>query len=88
MYSLFIFVASKAGLQQKDVLEVLELTNISSNLMLEKGNGECYENLKYSDSIYVLLSAHFSFYSLIFPLIIINFDSCCFFQSIFFLHPF
>lgn len=37
----FIFdtLASKAGLQQKDVLEVLELTNISSNLMLEKGNG-------------------------------------------------
>lgn len=33
-------LASKAGLQQKDVLEVLELTNISSNLMLEKGNGE------------------------------------------------
>lgn len=31
-------LASKAGLQQKDVLEVLELTNISSNLMLEKGN--------------------------------------------------
>lgn len=31
------FIASKAGLQQKDVLEVLELTNISSNLMLEKG---------------------------------------------------
>lgn len=40
MYSkLFSFEASKAGLQQKDVLEVLELTNISSNLMLEKGNG-------------------------------------------------
>lgn len=33
-------LASKAGLQQKDVLEVLELTNISSNLMLEKGNGK------------------------------------------------
>lgn len=33
-------LANKAGLQQKDVLEVLELTNISSNLMLEKGNGK------------------------------------------------
>jgi len=31
-------LASKAGLQQKDVLEVLELTNMSSQLMLEKGN--------------------------------------------------
>lgn len=33
-------VANKAGLQQKDVLEILELTNTSSTLMLEKGNGE------------------------------------------------
>lgn len=32
--------ANKAGLQQKDVLEILELTNTASTLMLEKGNGE------------------------------------------------
>lgn len=37
--NLYVFVASKAGLQQKDVLEVLELTNMASQLILEKGNG-------------------------------------------------
>jgi hypothetical protein len=31
--------ADRAGLQQKDVLEVLELTAIASPIMLEKGNG-------------------------------------------------
>lgn len=31
-------LADRAGLQQKDVLEVLELTNISSEMLLQKGN--------------------------------------------------
>ncbi|XP_053672794.1 cytokine-like nuclear factor N-PAC [Anopheles nili] len=31
-------LADRAGLQQKDVLEVLELTNMSSEMMLQKGN--------------------------------------------------
>ncbi|EDS37608.1 3-hydroxyisobutyrate dehydrogenase [Culex quinquefasciatus] len=31
-------LADRAGLQQKDVLEVLELTNMSSEMLLQKGN--------------------------------------------------
>lgn len=36
----FVFTADRAGLQQKDVLEVLELTNMSSEMLLQKGNGK------------------------------------------------
>jgi hypothetical protein len=37
MVSFFLFAADRAGLQQKDVLEVLELTNMASQMILEKG---------------------------------------------------
>lgn len=50
----FSFSASKAGLQQKDVLEVLELTNISSHLMLEKGNGMSKNFNIYSVNLFVI----------------------------------
>ncbi len=35
-------LADRAGLQQKDVLEILELTSLSSPLLLEKGKGEIF----------------------------------------------
>lgn len=41
--SRYVTTASKAGLQQKDVLEVLELTNMASQLILEKGSGKSFE---------------------------------------------
>jgi hypothetical protein len=40
MFFFFVFfsvAADRAGLQQKDVLEVLELTNMASQMILEKG---------------------------------------------------
>lgn len=33
-------LAERAGLQQKDVLEVLDLSSMASNLIIEKGKGE------------------------------------------------
>ena len=36
---LVLLVADRAGLQQKDVLEVLELTEMSSKMIVDKGNG-------------------------------------------------
>lgn len=35
-------VASKSGLSQKDVLDVLAHTQMSSPMLLEKGKGECF----------------------------------------------
>lgn len=35
-----ITLADRAGLKQKDVLEVLELTSMASPMMLEKGQGK------------------------------------------------
>lgn len=32
-------LADRAGLQQRDVLEILELTTLSSPLLMEKGKG-------------------------------------------------
>lgn len=36
----FFITADRAGLQQKDVLEVLELTSLSSPYLIEKGKGK------------------------------------------------
>ena len=33
-------LADRAGLQQRDVLEILELTNLSCPLLLDKGKGK------------------------------------------------
>lgn len=35
-------LADRAGLQQRDVLEIFELTPLSSPLLLEKGKGNSY----------------------------------------------
>lgn len=34
-------LADRAGLQQKDVLEVLELTSMACPTLIDKGRGEC-----------------------------------------------
>ena len=35
-------LADRAGLQQRDVLEIFELTSLSSPLLMEKGKGTLY----------------------------------------------
>lgn len=39
----YLDIADRAGLQQKDVLEVLELTSKASPMMLEMGQGIYFE---------------------------------------------
>ena len=41
-------LADRAGLQQKDVLEILELTNLSCPLLLDKGKGDVHHHLRQS----------------------------------------
>jgi 3-hydroxyisobutyrate dehydrogenase-like beta-hydroxyacid dehydrogenase len=38
-------LADRAGLQQKDVLEVLELTSLACPTILEKGKGELMQSV-------------------------------------------
>ena len=46
-------LADRAGLQQKDVLEVLELTSLACPMMIEKSKGTLLEN-KYRRMIFLL----------------------------------
>lgn len=54
-------LADRAGLQQKDVLEVLELTTMASPMILEKGQGKNDETLELYTNILITFY-YFSYY--------------------------
>ena len=48
-------LADRAGLQQKDVMEIMELTSLACPLMIEKGKGKLFfENLVFASILCVL----------------------------------
>lgn len=49
-------LADRAGLQQKDVLEVLELTSLACPTILEKGKGELSQSVVCCDAERSLVS--------------------------------
>lgn len=49
------FLADRAGLQQKDLMEVLQLTSMSSQLMIEKGNCNYKLFLNFTKNLYSIL---------------------------------
>lgn len=59
-------LASRAGLQQKDVLEVLELTSMASPLILEKGNGKFkVTHLLFKEKFFCFLNSKTDFSNLL-----------------------
>lgn len=51
-------LADRAGLQQKDVMEIMELTSLACPLMIEKGKGECSDVKLFSGMLKSLRKAY------------------------------